>query len=136
MSRSLDRHRQGTLMFGTGSLLAAGFNLATVRDVPPNPGYVLVVDLGHVVDTEGAHFAASRVAASAATPGTTAPVIAAPAASASAAGTATSRTEAGAALGLGTTVIGSRRVLIGSSLFGHVYRSSLWILIGCRLSVR
>lgn len=121
MAGTLDRDGQRTLMLRAGALLAASLDLTPVGHVAPNASDVLVIDFADVVHAEGAHFATGRVTPASATTGSRAAIVAAPSASRTWAAPA----ETGPGWGLGTTVIGSWRVLVGTSLFGHRKPTSL-----------
>jgi hypothetical protein len=64
---ALDRRRQRALMFGTGAGLAARLDHPTVGDEAAHAWNVLVIDVLDAVDTEAAHLATRKRAATAAT---------------------------------------------------------------------
>src|SRR5215203_5302318 len=101
-------------MLRARALLAACLNLAPVRHVAPNASDVLVVDFADVVHAELADLAPGRVPPASAPTRAGAAIIAASSAACSWPGP-----KAGAAWGLGTTVIRSWRDLLRASLIGH-----------------
>ena len=56
-ARALDRPRQRPLVLRAHTCLAPSFHLVAVRDEAPQPAHILVVDMLHLIDAEGANFA-------------------------------------------------------------------------------
>src|SRR3972149_391363 len=63
MASPLQRDAKAALVLSARARLAAGFHLASVRDVTPQSTRFLVVDYLHLVDAEGADFPARCVTA-------------------------------------------------------------------------
>ena len=68
MTRTLDGTREHALMLCACSRLPPWLNLATIRDIPPEPPDVLVVDYADTIHAEIADLSAREVAVSTAEP--------------------------------------------------------------------
>jgi len=57
VARTLDRDGQSSLVFGTGSCLAAAFDLAAISQESAKHVCLLIVDVVDLIDAEHADFA-------------------------------------------------------------------------------